>query len=105
MAVKPDVDAPENIAVGRGFTGTGVVQDRLATEEKVDERWDDGTGEKIGREHREDDGHRERAEEIFRSALEKEDRDEDDANAQRGYEGGHRDLLGAVEDGLEERFF
>ena len=27
------------------------------------------------------------------------------ADAKRGDEGGHRDLLGAVEDGLEERFF
>ena len=105
MAVEADVDAPENIAVRRGFTRTGVVENRLAAEEKMNESRDDGTGKKIGCEHREDDRHRERAEEVLGGAFEEENRDEDDADAKRGDEGGHRDLLGAVEDGLEERFF
>ena len=105
VAVEADVDAPKNIALRCGFTRTGVVENRLAAEQKVDESWDNRTGKKIGREHREDDGHREGAEEVFGGAFEKENRDKDDANAERGDECRHRDLLGSVQDGLEEGFF
>ena len=60
--------------------------------------------EDIRGEHGEDDRERERREEVFRRAIEENDRDEDDTDGERGNEGRHGDLLRAVEDRPLDRF-
>ena len=60
----------------------------------------DGSREKIGREHGEDDGLGQRNEEIFGDAAQEEHGHEDDADGDGGDQGGNGDLRGAVEDGL-----
>ena len=59
--------------------------------------------QQVRRQHREDHGQRERREQIFRRAGQEDDRHEDDADGKRGDEGGHGDLLRAVEDRPLER--
>ena len=102
VAVEANVDAPENITLG-AVAGPVVVHHGLTAEEIMDHRRNHGSRQDVGGEHREDNRHRERAEEIFGGAFEEEDWDENDTDTERGNEGGHRDLLRAVENGLEER--
>ena len=59
--------------------------------------------QEVGREHREDHRLRQRDEQVAGDPAQQEHRQEHDADAQRGHEGGHGDLLGAVQNGLEDR--
>ena len=76
----------------------------LAREQVFHQHRHDRAREDVAREDREDDRERERHEEELRRAFEQHDRDEDDADRERGDEGGHGDLLRAVEDRLLQRF-
>ena len=73
----------------------------LRAEEKVGHRGRHRPREKIGSHHGKDDGECERREEVVGDALKKENRHEDDANAERGDESGNRDLVRAIQDRLD----
>ncbi len=64
---------------------------------------DQSAGEDVGGDHREDDGLGERDEEVAGDTAEKEHRQEDDADAEGGDEGGDSDLRGSFEDGVVQR--
>jgi hypothetical protein len=61
--------------------------------------------EAVGGEHREYDGKAERSKQVFRRALEKDDRCEDAADRQCRYQGRHGNAGGAVQRGLRQRLF
>ena len=70
----------------------------------MDHGGDEGSAEEVAGEHGEDDRHGQGGEEELGGAGEEDDGDEDDADAEGGDEGGDGDLLGTVEDGLDEAF-
>ena len=82
-----------------GFGGVGVVGVELAAvafhfggKEIMDHGGDEGAAEEVAGHHGEDDGHRERSEEILGRAGDEDDGHEDDTDAQGGDEGWHGDL-------------
>ena len=72
----------------------------VAAHDVHDQRGDEGSREQVAGQHGEADGLGQRHEQEARHAGEEEHGHEDDADAERGNEGGHGDLLRAVENGL-----
>ena len=75
----------------------------LLLEQQARERRNQRPREQIGGEHGDDDAERERREQEAGWTFEEHDREEDDADGERGSEGRHGDLSRAVEDGDGER--
>src|ERR1039458_3841483 len=65
-----------------------------------DQRGDEGSRKQVAGQHREADGLGQRHEQKLGHARQEEHGHEHDADAERGYEGRHGDLLRTVEDGL-----
>ena len=96
LSLERVVDAREDAGRGRHLAV------RLAREQIAHQRRDDRAREQVRREHREHDGHGQRREEILRRTGQEHHGHEDDADRQRGDERRRGDLLGTVEDGLDE---
>ncbi len=73
----------------------------LAAQEVHRHCWHDGSGPSIGSQHGEADRFGQRYEEEFRHARKEKHGKENDANAQRGNERRHGDLLSAIENRLD----
>ena len=84
--------------IARGLFGL------MAPEQVIHHHGHERAREQIRGEHREDHRQGQRREEIFRRAGQEHDRDEHDTDGQRGDERRPRDLLGAVENRVLERF-
>src|SRR5258708_582166 len=69
-------------------------------QKKHDQSWNDRARKEVGREQRKDDGLGKRHKQIARHAREKKHRHKYNADADRGDERRHGDLLGAIKDGL-----
>ena len=80
------------------------VQAHFGGQQVMDHRRHERPAQNVAGHHGEDDGHGQRGEEIFGGAGNEHDGNENDADAKRGDERGHGDLLGAVENGLDEAF-
>ena len=65
---------------------------------------DQGSREQIGGTHRQSHSHRQRREEVLGGTAQERNRNEDDADAKRGDEGRHGDLLRAIENRLDDPF-
>ena len=76
----------------------------LAGHEVVHHRRHQGPREEVRGQHREDDRHGQRDEEELGGSADEHHRNEDDADAERGDEGGRGDLAGAIEDGPNDGF-
>ena len=72
----------------------------FALQEQPDRDRRQGPGKAVGSEHREHDGEAERGEQVFRRALEKDDRGEHAADRQCRHQGRHGNAGGAVQSRL-----
>ena len=100
-ALEPFVHPPEGIAPAGPAVAARVPSD-LARQQVHDHRRHQRARQQIRRQDREDDRERHRDEQELHDAAEERHRHEHDADGERGDEGGHRDLLGPVEDRLAQ---
>jgi hypothetical protein len=97
VVLEAALEGDEGIAAGAALFGVFVA---VLLEQVLGHGGHDGAGEQVAGQHGEDDGFGERHEEVARDAAQEEHGHEDDADGERGDEGGNGDLGGAVEDGL-----
>src|SRR5579859_2420399 len=95
------VEAAFEAALKASHEGLGSIRTMLVSTHDVhDQSGDERAGKNVGGEHGEDDGFGQGHKKKLRHARQEKHGHEDDADANRGDEGGNGDLSGAVEDRL-----